>query len=86
MLCAAPAGHGGSPEEDGHLEACCSGYPAAGVCKSFELELLRKKAEEKWRNLIKSHKDVKESKKATGDRRKDFRYYHELEGNRKEEA
>ena len=52
---------------------------AVGFCKSIDLESLRKKAEEKWRNLLKSHKDVRDSKKATGSRRKDFRYYKEME-------
>ena len=37
------------------------------------------KVESKWRTLVKAHKEIVDSKKKTGERRKTFRYFDELE-------
>ena len=42
-------------------------------------EFTQLKVENKWRSLVQSHKDIKDSKKKTGEKRKTFQYHERLE-------
>ena len=42
-------------------------------------EFTQLKFENKWRSLVQSHKDIKDSKKKTGEKRKTFLYHERLE-------
>lgn len=44
----------------------------------FKCKDLKKKTEQKWRNLVKAHKKIKDNKKQTGSGRREFRYFNEM--------
>ena len=54
------------------------------ICKSMlesgvTMPNLRLKVEQKWRNLMKSHKNIIQNRKTTGKQRKDFQFFAEIE-------
>ena len=52
---------------------------AKQLSKTMKANFSREKVEYKWRNLIKSHKDIKLNKSRTGQKRKSFQYFKEIE-------